>query len=875
MLSNLLLVALRKKGISQRKFAKHLWENHEKLFESLDRTTRSLEARLTLLGRGERLEWWEKNPDALQVVARELGVEPSMLCAGRGPDKYIFTFASYPALPALDLKREDRYHIGRPEFISDEDRWRNTWPNLDHWFFGEGSSRSPEILDWLQIEDETEFRLIASHLAAASRHTVLVLASAADLLGEHVDVMRHRSPLIVAIDGKVGAGQLQSLRDRAQTAPLLVISRHALPSHQGGALPVVADQVAKSINMWRWTLDPDWRGKVIAWVEQRLAEYGVKPGTSAKQLIAWLATFDPGHRWLSRTGDVLQLCRIAQGESFATFVELERGQNTRALLERVFDIKARHLRVMESVIRKRWNDWRGIWDGELAQAGWKAAGATDNEFQTLMSAGQLLPGDNSYRFANPLLSRLVLRHVLGTQIRTSSPDAWWPACFDGGRRALVDATLDTMSIDGLAQASRLQKNRIDENVGLMGAAEALFVAIGKRLARGADIVDGMQAIGDIVLSRLAEAPEATQPWSRPYDMTEQRFEWISSVWIWSLFVEAPKGAVASWRVPGWNRELLPEKFPDWLNPRASYFRETMPVPRRESLAYFSDAAYLWSKTLQAVPQREAPPLLVPALMWRGACGAWPVDPNWWGKILVDDWSESMLLRLLTTQRADDGRKMARLLWPSLVAWQMGAGRGTAPPHVLGKELQLSSCRPDAQRFSSSIHWIAQRLAEDDVLGLLTTDGKRYLDDHPQWLLTEHKLVVLRSLAKRLPLALPSYMAINYFSAFLPDAVAGLVDFLHDEQLGGEAAVGVWNWAPLLAVELLQRSDSSNFQARSRLILTCPTEQLGAVLAALQSTPDGLPAARREAWARYHLPNAGVHAAALFELLKTCSDRDLI
>ena len=699
MIPNVVSAALRKKRISQHRFAEHLWDNHEKLFESLDRTTRSLEARLTLLGRGERLEWWEKNPGALEVVARELGVEPSSLRAGRARDKHVFTFASFPTLPALDLKREDRYHIGRPEFISDEENSRNIPPNLDHWFFGEGSSRSPEMLDWLQIEDETEFKLIANHLAAASRHTVLVLASAAELLGKHVDVMRHRSPLIVAIDDKVSAGQLQSLRDRAQTAPLLVISRHALPSHQGGALQIAADQVAKSIKMWRWTLDPDWRGKVIAWVEQRLVEYGVKPGTSAKELIAWLATFDPGRRWLSRTGDVLQLCRIAQGESFATFVELERGQNTRALLERVFDIKARHLRVMESVVRKRWNDWCGTWDGELAEAGWKAAGTTDYEFQTLISAGQLLPGDNGYRFANPLLSRLVLRHVLGTQIRTSPPDTWWPACFDGSRRALLDATLDTMSIAGFAQASRLQKNRIDKDGGLMGAAEALFVAVGKRLARGTALVDEMQVIGDIVLSRLAEAPETTLPWSRPYRTTEQWFEWISSVWVWSLFVEAPKGAVASWRVPGWNREQLPEKFPDWLNPRASYCRETMPVPTRESLAYFSDVAYLWGKTLQAVPQGDAPPLLVPALIWRAACGAWPVDPSWWGKILAHNWCESMLVRLFTVEGADRGPEVARLLWPSLVSWQMGAGRGMAFPHILGKELQLPSCRgnPPAKR----------------------------------------------------------------------------------------------------------------------------------------------------------------------------------
>jgi hypothetical protein len=331
-------------------------------------------------------------------------------------------------------------------------------------------------------------------------------------------------------------------------------------------------------------------------------------------------------------------------------------------------------------------------------------------------------------------------------------------------------------------------------------------------------------------------------------------------------MDPPKGAALSWRVPGWNRERIPEQFPDWLHPRASYFREGMPIPRSASLAYFSDAAYRWSETLKVPPKGDVPPLLAPALMWRAARGAWRVSTGWWGKILADAWCEDMLTRLFTREGAVNGRDAARVLWPSLVDWLIESGRGTASAHVIGKNLQLPSCRPDAPRFSPALHWVARHLAEEDVLGLLTKEKIRYLEDHPQWLLTEHKLLVLRSLARQLPLDLPQYMQVNFFSAYLPDAVEGLVDFLHDRNLGVQAAVAVWNWAPLRGLEMLQGSDRKDFQARSRLVLTCPTAQLGGVLSAVQGTPELLPSASREEWVRYHLPNAGVHASALFGMI---------
>lgn len=863
--------ALRKKGISQRKFAEKLWETHAHLFTSLDRKTRSLEARLSSLGKGRQLEWWSKNTAALQVVAKELGVDLGSLGVGRESENSLFRFATFPALPPLNLKREERYHIGIPLLISDTESDQKPWVNLEHWFFGDGVNRTPQKLDWLQIEDEMEFSLVASHLTAASRHSVISVASVKDLFDFHIDKVRHRSPLIVAIDVETDTGQLHLLRDRAQTAPLLAISRHALPTHESGASQGSENRDASDVNMWRWEFHSSWREKVIVWVEQRLAKYGVKSNTNARELITWLEAFDPEQRWVSHSADVLQLCQLAQAESFSTFEHIDREQNIHALFERVFHINSKHLRLIESVVHKRWNDWHRTWDGELDESGWRAARITNNEFGTLLRAGHVTLGENGYRLTNPLLSRLVLRQVLSKQIRVSRPNSWWPACYDKSRRPLLDATLGSMSMKGLVEAvGRLNKDRVNKMSEVMGAAEALFVAIGKHLIWESKVPDGIKTVGEIVLSRLATAPENNPPWSRPYNTVEQKFEWISSVWVWSLFIKAPKYAVNSWFLPGWNPQLLPNKFPEWLHPRSSFFREHMPIPRRESLEYFSDVAYQWSKKLQVAPEGDVPPLLVPALIWRAACGAWPVDLSWWGKLFNDDWCERMLFRLFKTEGAKYESRAARLLWPSFIAWltETKKDRERTSAVMMRENWQFPSCRADAKRFSPVVHWIAENLNEDDLLGSLRRSGIKLLQEFPQWLLTKHKLLVLRSLITSSPQKLEGFLIRNYFSKFLPDAVEGLVDFLHDQQLGIEAAVGIWSCAPSLADEILQGSGRIDVHARSKLALTCPIEQLEAVLIAFQKEPSILPEASRKEWVRYHLPNAGIHAPQLFEILKT-------
>lgn len=375
----------------------------------------------------------------------------------------------------------------------------------------------------------------------------------------------------------------------------------------------------------------------------------------------------------------------------------------------------------------------------------------------------------------------------------------------------------------------------------------------------------MKAVGEIVLGRLVHDPDTNCPWSWPVATIEQKFEWFSSTWAWSLYAKAPKSVVPSWSVPGWSHDL-PEQFPQWLNLRASSNSIEQPFLRGATLAYFMNVVRQWS-IKRRQPPNNVPVLLRPAMLWRASSGDWPVDVAWWGGIIGTEWAEKWLIEMLTAEVPDQRRDAARILWPSLVAWQQLSHRKAGFRYSRGKELDFPSCRPDARLFSPVLAWVASQLADEDVFGLLTEEDRLFLENHPQWLLTPHKLLVLRALAQRLPLSLQMFEIPNYFSPFVPDAVEGLIWFLPDPALGVEAASGVWNWAPARAHELLTSAGERDFNARRQLLMTCPTSHLSYALSALRRTPALLPAARRLQWVQYHLPYAGEHALQLFEVLQ--------
>jgi len=859
---------------SIRQLALELLEDHPAVFtrpatddRPLSKTPSSaLEILLGRLDKGKDLVWWRKRPDAAALVAKKLGIEIEAFRLDQRPSTTLFAFESFPALPALELTVEERYDIARPVLVASEKRQTQTWNNLQDWLSGGAISRDRKQLEWLEVPDEAEFNLIKAHLLASSRHRTIPVAIPAQAGGKDIEALRLHSPLVLTVQEKVGPSTLALLRERAQNAPLLVISLHRLPDLQekGDSNDPAIQSVLPPPIAWRWTFHADWRQMLLRWVVKRLTDYKIPSGLNPIYLGKWLHDVDPGEAWFSSPTDVLGLCRIAHDESVEALQNIKNHQTGHDLLGRVFGLKPRQLKRLEKAVRLRWCDWQHAWDSDVDRAGWLEAGLSESQFNGLLE-DELLEGTLRYRFANRILVRLLLRRVLDQYVRTVRPTQWWPACFDGARRALLDATLASMPMRNLATAAEMQKKLGVDSQYLAGPAEALFVAIGKQLARGEALSDAMHMVGQIIFERFQPNGRAAPPWSRPCNTWETDIEWTSSLWAWSLSTPPQQGVAPSWLMPGWN-DSLPDKYPDWLDPRLNPYQEWM--PDRAALAYFLAVSHRYVKQTGLALSGTVPLLLKPAMLCEAAAGSRTVDPSWWGGIIGQNWAESALLDMLTKMATEQWTEAARRLWPSLVQWQRLALLGRGAIFTRKHDLLLPSCREGSQGFSPVLEWVARNLHDTNLLDGLGEEEKLFIEEHPQWLLTEHKLQVLRARAARLPLPLAPFESYNYFSAFLPDAATGLCWFLHDEVLGAEASAGLWNWAPEQALALLSSECNNELKACRQLFLCCPTAYLGAALAVLRRMPSLLPDEQRKAWIQRHLPSSGQHARELFALINS-------
>lgn len=831
----------------------------------------ALEILLARLNEGRDLVWWKKRRHAAELVARKLCIEASAFNLDREPGSHLFIFDSFPALPALDLSVEERYSIARPVLVNGGQTQSDTWRNLEYWFSGEGSNRNAQQLEWLQVADETEFELITKHLVASSRHmTVLVPAQAGD---EYAKALRHRSPLILALQERVGPPMLAFLKERATQAPLLVISPYsfsdieAYVSTQGERTPTDPP----TPNAWRWTFHNDWRRILLRWVAKRLTEHKITPMFVPDDLTQWLHDVDPEHHWFARPSDVLWLCRVAHEESAETLRDIKNYQNGRELVSRIFHlapIQRKQLSQLEEAVMLRWRDWGHAWDSDLEPDEWIQAGVQRSRLDKLLGAGLLVAGTVGYRFADRMLARFLLRRALDRQVRMDPPDRWWPACFDPDRRVLLDATVASMSMHQLGVAAFKQKkpssNASEEH--LAGPAEVLFVAIGKHLSRGAAPPKSVHVVGEIILERFGRNGDIPRPWSRPCTTLKETFQWTSSMWAWSLVTQPAPGTAPSWSMPGWNDEL-PADYPDWLNPRSGFHHGEQPMSPLSELTYFLDVSHLCMKRLRQLPSEPVPMLLKPAMVSAVIGGTWSMNPWWWSGLIGQDWAEASLMSRFGDIAPERRAVVARKLWPSLVQWQRLRLEGRGRTFSRKGELLLPSCREESQDFSRVMQWVAGHLDDADVLEPLVEEDRVFIEEHPQWLLSQHKLLVLRSLADRLPLALQRFETQGYFFAFLPDAAKGLRWFLHDEDLGEQASHGLWSWAPDLAVDILSHPGEHDAQVCRQLIRVCPVAHLGAALAALRCIPSLLPDDYRNEWVQFHLPNAGQHAMELFTMLR--------
>lgn len=299
--------------------------------------------------------------------------------------------------------------------------------------------------------------------------------------------------------------------------------------------------------------------------------------------------------------------------------------------------------------------------------------------------------------------RLLLRRVLERQVRSERPSQWWPACFDSGRRMFLDATLGSMSIRYLALAAEQQKLLGVGEEHLVGPAEALFVAVGKRLSRGAKFSNELLVVGRTVLERLSRDSADFAPWSRPCATWESYIE-CSAIWAWIFNMPRPQNVDAGWTMPGWSSEL-PVRYPEWLDPRATFHRNEVALPQGPALTYFISVSHRYVERSRPPSANSVAVLLKPAMVCAVAEGKWPMDLNWWSGLIGQDWAENSLIDLLAMLPSEALSAAAQRLWPSLVQWQR-LNLPTSSTHSGRRsDLILPSCRVESQYSSPVMEWV--------------------------------------------------------------------------------------------------------------------------------------------------------------------------
>lgn len=868
---------------------------------------RSLGNKIGDLDKG-KVGWWANNPEKAKCLAELLEISLEDLGLHGKAQKGVFGFPEFPEFPPLDLKREEPWRLAEEVLDPKQVRPGSVGKDsLHHWLGREvlGSWRPPHEMDWLCISDELHRQLFSMAFAATGRHEVVF----AETLAEVATRLANPKPLIVSVSQDGGDEDLLALAGRPQGAGILIIAPFMLIERQetssvesmgwesrtigglqGRTFDLTANSWLSGRSISRWTLKklPDWRERLLDWVEVRLNRSGGDTFFSAQAVGDWLKRFDPLAVWFCSTSDVMQLCRLAHLDSEKRLPNPHDSNAGDRLVQLLFARQSlfRVFRIKQ-LAHSRWQRSDLPWGGNLSLDIWSAisadgvASVSRSVLDEIVSGGtvgerkkaadhvaHLLEAGNpeallssglvtenrrgKFDFQHPTFAGLLIRDRLIEQVAAEPPGVWAMNCFDPGRRLLVDAALDVVSMECLVNAAMRVESEPGNSAQVIAASEALFVAIGKRIAKEEIISPSLYFIGRLVIQRLDLSDEwsLAMPWSRPVESVDEQLAWVSACWSWSLL---PKAAVdfvgQSWLFPGWANEL-PEP-PYWLMAFVPDKDEEQASP---ALRRFLEVAYQWAKELDAPIENGTAMLMLPFLS-KAAQGGVPAESAWWKALVGQKWAESLLIELL--EISGDGA--ARHLWPSFLA---------AEREVLSEKKAEDEYNFPYMRFGYSRvrFWLLRHLKPIEILMGLSDDDRTYLGYIPESLPPDVRAPLLQSLVGCAPVKWFTG-ALPFFERFGFHAAPALEAYLGAEMFGNAAAECLWRWNAERAASLLvQQGESISLEVRKTLFWHCPEQYFPKALEALSVEPALCDAEERKRWVRTYLPSSGSYAVNALALL---------
>lgn len=851
--------------------------------------------------------WWRNNPEKSSCLAELLELSLEDLGLHEKSAGSAFYFLEFPELPPLDFKRDESWQIAYEELDPDQvtPSKINSKPKMEFWFGGRPTLdwRQPTSFDWLWVSDDLHRRLLSRKLSTSGRYEVVfteTLAGAATRLA-------NPKPVIVVVEQDGGSDDLAALAERPNDAGVLVIAPFMLSSREAtssaesrgweartiqGKAGRVFDLSSKhgfgldAVKRWELKKLPDWRERLLAWVERRLSRHGCDTFFCAQAVEDWLKSFDPDGLWFFSTADLMQLCHVVHRNS-EKFLPKSNDPDAGARLTRMLFEREPVARVylIEQLAGLRWQSG-SPWEGGLSLKEWLeisgGAGATlsradleqivtaktigeregvADRIATLLDKGNpvaLMESGllkeirrDAFDFQHPTFARLIIRDNLIDQILNGPLGTWALNCFDPSRRLLVDAALEAVPMSGLVKTAHRLTNALEKSAVSLAAAEALFIAIGKRIARRENIPIDLHTVAKKVIQHLDLSDDWTlpNPWTRPMETRDDELAWVCACWSWSLLPEAALHVVPVGLFPGWAKEVA--EFPDWLYDLAP---KNEAISDDLSLAFraFWRVVVEWTKEVDT-PAESWPPVILIAFLQKAARGGLSAQSAWWNKVVGQNWAEELLLECCE----EIGKDSSSRLWPSFVrAEREAALRSTEE----GQKPELFYFQLSRIRI-----WLLKHLKPAEVLRGLNKDDLAYLALQPETVPPEVRADLLLAVKGSLPVD-EYFGAMNFFERFGFHAASALEAFFEDGAVCIAAVQLLWRWDADRALTLLSDKKEVAISVRNALYWGCTEQHFPKACESLANDSQVFDYEERQRWIRKYLPSAGRHAEHALELL---------
>lgn len=848
---------------------------------------RSLENQLGRLDRGESV-WWRERPEHAQSLAKLLDLELSDLGISDAPAAGFMDFPQLAGMPPLDLRKGHPWDWCAEQLVAEPGAKLDGHASLEEWLRPTPYAfRPPYEMHWLTVADALERQVLIRSVEAVGHFPVL----SANTLAYAESRLASFKPLVIAVEQFNGDEDWRALAKRPSGAGLLVIAPCELPFFtEGEGLSFLSwervDQKGREVEVrrWVWQRSPDWRARFLHWLERHFIQSGKDSLYSAKGMGAWLERFDPREEWFGSVADLLPVCLGFESEKK---LPASSASNAGEVLLKV--LQRSQPRMLSGMLQEltlaRWRCREAAWRGALPMQVWAGLMPGHSQASLVINLDSVVQGrtlaerkraaqdllnrqplewvrngvlkavGDGYDFQHPSLVKMLVRDALLGSMAAGSLQDWAWACFDAQRRGLVDAALDALDLPALTELSRRTMELEDQGADFIGASEALFCAVGRRIAGEAEItkIDAVLPLASSVIDRLNMADVAwalPAPWARPVDMPDQQLEWISVCWAWSLLPAPQILTEANWLFPGWG-EVADVQVPEWL---ASLWPEKEAEQLPMHWQRFFHVADEWVNDLDH-PLLDVPRLLQIAHLGKAAAGGWSADVAWWQGLWSNEsgvplrWIDQTLIAKFQPFAAEDA---AKHVWPSYAQWE----------RLLQDKWGFKYLRPVRR-------WLLEKLPADWALDQLDEAGHCYFASCPQTLPQQWRGPLLLSVKERwnTVTANPEQFLMSYGPSIadeLPEVIKS------ESALAWAAADLIWTWNAAEALELLKQPERLGASAWRLVCQNCPIESLSLALDVLRQYPDLLDADERVAWAKCRLPDSGALASKLLTLIRDSS-----